>query len=376
MSRRLTGFTSGKLRHVTRPGVVIASGMLLVSLLGSLPARAAVRPQRAVAASTSTVKPNLAFFKGKTITYIVPNTPGSTAGLVIVAMQQALEQYLGATINIEYLSSGGSSVGDDVIGHSTPDGLTIGDLPVSSTLNAIYAATGSINFPVVTTSFVGGTRQAPLLLVACQGSGITSFSQLVQNHTPATFIDPYPGQADELGHLLSSAYGISLTYFRGYTSSTQLVGCERGDAALTTGTASNYLTTAGTAMVPGITPILMLGSEASSSPQAFLNSVPKLSAFATTHKVKTANEKEALSLAIGMANSSAPQFATFGPPGIPAPQLLALSDAFKAAAQLASVRQAFLNAGLPAGWVPGTTIHAAVKSQIEHQKVIERFLTN
>jgi len=79
----------------------------MTSLSGSLVSAASVRPKVNTSHTTKTIKPDFAFYKGKTITFIVGGSAGGTTDLEYLAVVNQLEKILGATINAEIV--GGST---------------------------------------------------------------------------------------------------------------------------------------------------------------------------------------------------------------------------------------------------------------------------
>lgn len=314
------------------------------------------------------------FFHGKTITYIVPNAPGTTPGRAIVALQPYMEKYLGATIHVQYISSN-VIVGQDKIANSRPDGLTIGELSIATDLSQLYFGGDKVSFSLNDISLIGSTHQGQDILVACKGSTLTSFDQLVKSPTQITGIDLTSSPVSLWQHLLMAGWGINWKLIGGYTSSTQKSGCLRGDADVTGGGVANYLSASGDSTNPGERPLLISGPLPSNSGAAFLNSaVPTLANYAKAHPPSSASGKTAIDLLEKNFDTAAPNMLTWGPSGIPADRLKLLNAAMTYASKQPKVQKAFVDLGLEPGVVQPAAIKTFIKQQLAAVPEVQRLL--
>src|ERR1700759_118025 len=99
------------------------------------------------AGGAAAAKPDFAFYKGKTINFILPQEPGGVFSFSMVPATQLAAKMLGATINIQYVSAGSGLVGDQQIYAAANDGLTIGDESVGTMINNILQGRDN-GFPV------------------------------------------------------------------------------------------------------------------------------------------------------------------------------------------------------------------------------------
>jgi tripartite-type tricarboxylate transporter receptor subunit TctC len=326
------------------------------------------------AASSSAGGADVAFFKGKTINYIIPNTPGSPPGLILTAMKPTLEKYLGATINIEY-NTNVATVGEDIVGSSKPDGLTLGNLTPLVVLNEEYADSGAPNFALGDVSWVSATKTAPILVGACGSASISSYSSLISKQTKLEIVDIPTGATNEMTRLLMQIFPVPHSYLNGYTAATAITGCQRGDGNFAALGVSKALNAAGTAPAAGVTPLLLSSAMPSNSPNAFLNSkVPTLATLAKQHPPKTALGKEALQIADETFDTNTPYYATFGPPGIPKSRLLALDAAFEAASQTKATQQAELAAGVYPGYVDSSALTSFFTTALAQKAEVQKLL--
>lgn len=348
--------------HVVRASAAVAGVVLAASACSNTPSGAE--------ASASAKD----FFHGKTITYIVPNAPGTTPAQAIVALQPYMEKYLGATINIQYVSSN-VIVGQTKIANSRPDGLTIGELSIATDLSQLYFGGDKVSFSLTDISPIGSTHQGQDLLVACSGSKLTSFDQLVKSPSQVTGIDLTSSPVSLWQRLLMAGWGVKPKLIGGYTSSTQKAGCLRGDADVTGGGVANFLSSAGDSISPGERPLLISGPLPSDSAAAFLNStVPTLASYAKAHPPTSAAGKTAIELLEKNFDTSAPNMLTWGPSGIPEDRLNMLNAAMTYAAKQPKVQHAFVDLGLEAGIVQPPAVKAFIKQQLAAVPEVQRLV--
>ena len=373
------------MRHGRSLRALIASvgAIGVLALLAAAPGPAMTRPGTMSSHAAKpkpakpTIKPDFAFFKGKTITYIVPNAAGTPAGNTFVAMQPALEKYLGATINIIYNSSS-NILGMDQVSVAKNDGLTLGMMFVQSILFQNFTPnSANVNFDVLHSSYIGSTGAIAPVYVACPGSPkIESLTQLNSGAVTANVIVNSTGISGMELKLLFGAYGWPHKYIEGYVSKTQIIGCERGDGNMTLTVPGNVLTADGTAFVPGVVPLMLLGSIPATSPQAFVSGmVPSLENWSKTHQPKTVAGQKELQFLLQFASAGAPQYASFGPKGIPAARLLALQKAFAAVMKQQTVQQGYIQNGVAPLWNTPASVVKYFRQQFGHGQLIKQYMS-
>jgi tripartite-type tricarboxylate transporter receptor subunit TctC len=327
-------------------------------------------------ASSSSSGSALSFYKGKTITYIVPSPPGNPTSDQIVDMQPALEKYLGATINIKYVDSGQSAVGYDATANATANGLTIGEVSpqvVQDDLETGGSSKGGITFTPTALSYIASVGNTPILLVSCVGSPIKSMSDLVAA-SKVSFLTPTVGGSPEFDHLLMAAYPVNHSYLSGYTTATDVQGCERGDGDVSAVPVTNWTNAAGTALASGLTPLLLSGTVPSEAPAAFLNSeAPTLAAYAKQHASSATRGSLALTLASDSFTSEIPEITTAGPAGVPASRVQVLAAAFKYAMSQPSVVKQLAVDSLGAAYLGPSDVTAYVQSLAKESDQIATF---
>jgi tripartite-type tricarboxylate transporter receptor subunit TctC len=365
----MTGATARRAGRGRRRASVAAVPLAALLAGGTLAACSSSGGSASVTAEKS-------FYNGKTIQLIVPGAPGKGSAFLATALQQAMEAKLGATINIEYVT-GADTVGQDQVYSAKPDGLTIGLLTIISDINNTFGKNEALSFSLekAAATSIGASYAEPGVVATCGAWNVSSFAQAISGNTQLKFVDVTTGGMNLAVHLLMMAYPASHKYLNGYTSSTETVGCERGDGNIAGYPVSNFLDSSGTALDPGLTPLLLTGSLPTSSAAASLNnSVETIAAYAKAHPPTTAEGQQAVQLLETYYNTDAPQFALFGPNGIPAARLSALTSAMKSAMAEPSVQQKLASAGIPSGYVAPAGIKTYVDTMFKSEAVAEKAL--
>jgi tripartite-type tricarboxylate transporter receptor subunit TctC len=309
------------------------------------------------------VQAGRAFFKGKTITYIVPGKPGNAQSGIMLALRPYMEKYLGATINIQYTLNGSNSIGQDKVQASTPDGLTIGTLLIASNLSAVFAKAPTVDFAQQNAAIIGATTAVPDLVVACGGSPFKTFEDVVTNKAPQKTLEVSGVRSTLFLYLLQKAYGYTGSYLSGYAGEDQEPACARGDGALAASAVPDFVSADLKSPFTGTAPLLLSTPINATSPAAWLNSaVPLLNNFVKQHPPK---DPKAMAAAINLVSSSAPQYGFFAPPGVPANRLQALQDAMKYAAAQPAAKQGYIKYTVNPGYVSPSTAVAYIKSQLK-----------
>jgi hypothetical protein len=171
--------------------------------------------------------------------------------------------------------------------------------------------------------------------------------------------------------LFLKAYNVPVKILPGYTGQTSFPACETGQGNFLNSLILLTTNSAGTATVPGITPLLLSGKLGPDNPQKFLNSqIPTIADFAKSHPPTTAQGKQALSLAVSILSSAYPNEVVFGPKGIPADRLAALTDAMQQAEKETGAITTLSHNASPPGFYGPAAIEAKVNQILGSQKLI------
>ena len=327
--------------------------------------------------TTHALKPDYSYFYGKTITYVLANSVGSTSGLAVEAIVPGIERKLHATVKVEYVS-GNAAIGEDQLAAAAPDGLTIGWVGVGSWLYSELQQNGTVNFSLPQQSFIGGVSSALTIVVACTGSPIQSFAELVHSPTPVRALELTSQQTTMLLRLSFAGFNIPHTNLTAYPTTASLTqGCLRGDGDIAAENASNVMNAAETAFDPGITPLFISGKYPAAYPSSFVNKMaPTIESLITKYGAKTPAAKEALKLVVPLFDATNPTQLWWAPKGVAPAKLLALQDALKYAMGQADVRAGLIADSASPTFVTPTQFHDLIKSDLTHQTILRRLLSS
>jgi tripartite-type tricarboxylate transporter receptor subunit TctC len=356
----------GQLRPVRLAGVTatvaLTVGLAACSNGGSSSGGAGQAGALAAVPQTS-AKPDVSFYKGKTITWDVPSAPGASFYTSATVLAPLVGKYLGATVNIVSVPAGATVAGQDQAAAAPNDGLTIGTLNVSANVSNAATKQPGINFDMTKVSYIAGLPINPDVFVVAPSAKYQSFASLAQAKPSVTATD-YPGSIDILEKAMFGAYGIKAKLISGYADvPSQVAGFLRGDAQFAINQVPGYAPpiAAGKAV-----PLLVTGPvTAGSAGYAQLKSVPTIASFAAEHPPTTAAEKSAVAALEALFGASAVNQVFFAPAGTDAGKVAALEEAFKAAEANPATATAFEKANLTVGFLTGAQSATAINTDVK-----------
>lgn len=283
-----------------------------------------------------------AFYKGKTIRWIIPEAPGTSFYEEAQVVGPVVASYLHAKITLTSVATGNGSVGEDQFAASKPDGLTIGSMIASTDVSNKLTNTPGINFSILDPEPIGGQPSAVLVVAACVGSPFTSWNQLVSSGQTVDYLSTVGGATEQRGQLLLGGYQIPAKMVTGYESSKLVnAGCLRGDGknSIIFQSESTYTPLEFTS--GKLHPLLITGSVPSNSDfYSALKDLPTLQGYLSSNPPKTALGKSALDFLLAVHSTTTGLSMYFGAPkGTPAGLVNALRKAFAHAYAQSSVTQ-------------------------------------
>ncbi|MGH9114802.1 MAG: hypothetical protein ACRDWW_03135, partial [Acidimicrobiales bacterium] len=338
-----------------RHRAALATGMATVALLaaacGSSGTKTGSPPATTAGTNGGSAKPDLAYFKGKTITMIAPDKPGGGFDNWARTTAPYMAQYLHATINIENIPAGNTIVGQNTLASSQPNGLTIGWLNLTEDVSDKAAGVTGVTFDPSQLGIIGSTPPIPVVVLATPKSGFKSFDALT-SAPQVTALTQTKGSTALIERVILAAFGVKTKYIAGYESSADLkAGFSRGDGEVAVDNVS--------AFGPFITgnagvPLLVTSSVPSSSSLApALANVPTLPQYEKSHP-PAGNLGQVLDAVMAVYTYNATLAA---PSGVPAARLAALQAAMKWAMQQPGAQQQAAKLHLHAGYeTPQATI--------------------
>ena len=183
-----------------------------------------------------------AFFRGKTITYIVATSPGGGYDTYGRLVARYMSKYLpGTKIIVRNLPGAGHVIGADTIYAAKPDGLTIGTFNTGLIYMQLLQAPG-VRFDLTRMSWIGKAAADPRVLVMSRKSGITDARQLLDPSKPPTVLFAAGmGSAGYLDTRLAAvAIHLNVRLIPGYGGSEGTMSMLRGETGGTIGSESSY----------------------------------------------------------------------------------------------------------------------------------------
>jgi tripartite-type tricarboxylate transporter receptor subunit TctC len=183
-----------------------------------------------------------AFFRGKTITYIVATSPGGGYDTYGRLVARYMAKYLPHTkIIVRNLPGAGHVIGADTIYAAKPDGLTLGTFNTGLIYMQLLQAPG-VRFDLTRMSWIGKAASDPRVLVMSRKSGITNVRQLLNPASPPTVLFAAGmGSAGYLDTRLAAvAIHLNVRLIPGYGGSEGTMSMLRGETEGTIGSESSY----------------------------------------------------------------------------------------------------------------------------------------
>jgi tripartite-type tricarboxylate transporter receptor subunit TctC len=343
-------------RRSSRGGVIIAAAALVggIAACGS-------------SASSGSTAGGKSFYDGKTITWDVPDPPGTGFYTTATILAPALGKYLNATVNIVSIPAGGTIAGQDQAAAAPADGLTIGVINASTDVANEATKQPDVNFDIQKEELIAGLPINPEVFVVQPSSSYKTWQDVTSVASLKSVAVTGSNEVLEKG--IYTGYGVQAQLVAGYEAPPdEVAGFLRGDAML----GANSVPTFASAIAAGKARALLLTGPVlpGMSGYAQLKSVPTLAQIAKDDPPKTATQQKAIQAMEALFGQTAVNQVYFCPPGTPASLVAALSTAFKAITTEPAVKAAFIKANLTPGYLSQSQVTAAVKSDLTEEPAI------
>ncbi len=174
------------------------------------------------------------FYKGKSIRFIVPYTPGGGFDVQARIMARYLSRYIGGnpTVIVQNMPGGGGTIGPNYVYNvAKADGLTIGFVHGNMSIGQMTKVPGR-KFKMENFSWIGGTDFGPIVLAIKKGSPYKTIDDLRKAKKPLFFAaaSRANNQAD-YPVVLNKYGGLNFKVVLGYRGSASGVAAiQRGEA--------------------------------------------------------------------------------------------------------------------------------------------------
>lgn len=314
-----------------------------------------------VSVTAAAAAPATNFYKGKTVTIIVPASPGGGYDLWARLAAPFMQKYLGAAqVKVENMPGGGTLIGTNQVYNSAPDGLTFGEANAAGDVFAEMAKAAGVQFKIAKFNWLGRADDDPHIIAVHPNSPYKTFDDLVALKGGKTIL-----------HCLASGKGSSdynavVITMNAFHVPFQMVAAFKGSHE----EKATFLAGDGDTIAVSASTIAQLGSSqarvillSAAKPFAKLPGVPTVVQEAEKHHLPT----KTVGALRSMAHVMAMGHAFFAPPGVPAERLQALRAAFRKTFQNKDFRAKAKKGGLYIGYEPPAFLKNAAEKAFEEK---------
>lgn len=299
-----------------------------------------------------------AFYKGKTVNYIVATAPGGGYDTYGRLIARYMGKYLAnAKVIVQNVPGAGHIVGGDELYIARPDGLTIGTFNTGLIFAQLLKQQG-VKFDLAKMSWIGKAASDPRVLVLSKNSGIKNWQELTDaSKPPFKFYVGGVGSAAYIDTKIAvRALHLNVQIIPGFNGNEGAMSMLRSETVGTIGSASSLrsFVDQGNAFYA-----LALGG----APGA---AVPQAADF-----VKTDRDRQLISL---VKAESEIERLTAGPPGIPPDRLTLLRSAYSQTLADAAVLADAKRLGLPIEPADGPSTESIIKNALNQSPETIAFL--
>ncbi|MCL6637559.1 MAG: hypothetical protein K6T26_06405 [Alicyclobacillus sp.] len=304
------------------------------------------------------------FYKGKTLTVIVPYGPGGGYDQWARLLAPYLQKYLGvAKVDVQNVTGGAGLVGTNQIYSAKPDGLTIGDTNAGGDVFDQISKAPGTNFDVSKFSWIGRPDDDPHIIAVHPNGQYQSFADLLKAKQPVKALATGKGSSD---------YNSAVITFNAFNIPFQMVAAFSGSkdekAAFLRGNGDTCsLSASDIKQISDKAKVVVLQST-----RAF-DKLPGVPTIIDVAKQAGLSQDKIAGLT-AMANVMDMGHAFFAPPGVPADRLAALREAFQKSLQDPSFQAEATKAGLYLGYASGQDLEQMTKDALSNQSLLQPLL--
>ncbi len=162
------------------------------------------------------------FFKGKTITLVVPHGAGGGFDIYARMIASYLQKYVeGSTVIVENESGAGGILGRNKVYTAKPDGLTIGFTTGTGMLFAEWAEKEGVQYKTAEFSMLGRIYTEPHVMVVSTKSKFTSLKDIISAKKMTMGFSGVGSDDYYVALITAKALGFQLDPITGYTGSNE-----------------------------------------------------------------------------------------------------------------------------------------------------------
>ena len=174
--------------------------------------------------STDETTQSSGHFKGKTISLIVPFSPGGGYDQYARQLAPKLADKLGAKVIVVNKPGAGGLLATNELRNAKPDGTSIGIFNMIGHLGSALAEAKGVQYKPEDFSYIGQISSEPDVVLVKKGGRFSSYDELVQaaTSTPVRFAATGPGSNEYIDPLvLKSVLGLKDEVITGYAGGTE-----------------------------------------------------------------------------------------------------------------------------------------------------------
>jgi tripartite-type tricarboxylate transporter receptor subunit TctC len=338
--------------------------IFLVMALGISACTTAAPEKKAEEKTTITEKDEaLEFYKGKTVRFVVPYSPGGGYDVIARSLVPYLEKYTEAHFIVENIPGAGGNVGAENVFKSKPDGLTIGILNNQGMIMTQLFDPTLIRFNIVEYSNIGRVTAEPVIMYAKAGGNLQSMEDVLKSESVLKVGMLGPGD-----NLFLTAAGIiealdmPAELISGYPGQTDVeLAVIRQEVDLAFGSVgSRYpMVEAGE-----IKPLIFIGGEIPKFLKEKIGDVPSAKNYVTT--------KDGEIIIKALSNLQNAQRGIMGPPGIPEDRRLFLENALLNSLSEPKLIEEWEKAARIISFLPGNEYKNLIKELMNVPEVLSK----
>ena len=321
------------------------------TLAAALVAALSIVPLSPAMAETGT-----AYFKGKTLTYIVATGPGGGNDFYGRLNARHMQRFLpGSRFIVRNKPGAGHIIGTNFIYHAKPNGLTLGTFTTGIIYTQIVQRRG-VKFDLTRMSWIGKGATDTGVMVISDKSGFKTFADVLKTKRPIKFgVSGAGSKSFNQSHMISHAFNLPARILMGYSGGERAMGMMRGEIDASVGGYSSLREVAG---LGGGKIILQFGTA--------IPGVANARDYAKTELAKriiTFIEGEGVLYRL-----------CAGPPNIPTDRLKALRDAYMKAYASKELRSEAKQARRPIDPLRGDKVAITIKEAVNQPPEMVAFL--
>jgi tripartite-type tricarboxylate transporter receptor subunit TctC len=310
----------------------------------------------AIQAGVAVADDGAAFYKGRTVTYIISAGAGGGYDMYGRLVAEFMQRNLpGSTFVVRNMPGAGHLIGANALYASRPDGLTIGSFSTGLIYNQI-SRNSAVQFDLARMSWIGKAASEPRVVLIAAHSPVKTFEDLMARKEPLKFAASGLGSASYLEMLmLTNTLRMPLRILTGYSGNGDQLAMRRGEIDGTIGSRSSvqqFVANGYGRMIAQIG-----GSE---------TDVPQLSSF-----VKDEKASALISLIRSQGDIAR---LTAGPPNIPRERLDTLIEAYRKAMNDRDLQARAEKFGFPVEPAYGDEVLRIVMSALDQSEETRKLL--